>query len=294
MGGRAIPDRGGRQASIPATSAWPKPLRIMEVSQPSKKYMVTKMPIRQPTQQHLQRADPPVAQVKPTPKLGKKKVEKKVEKKKRKPYYKEVKTEIRGLAYWKKKMAADARLSLPAQRIWGGAAGRKAAEQSGHYIVAVSLGGEELLQISRGLWRIPIISYDMETRESKTRARPARKEVKKSWRAKVQNARNEVGRSFRGHGEKNFAIIFLQHGSNVVSSKARNNNEWALAMLEVHPIFDHGQSYLPASGAAIPTIFHRTASPADEINKKNMYVPSQDLPALLACPERERTDQPES
>ncbi|KAG2744771.1 hypothetical protein P692DRAFT_20743126 [Suillus brevipes Sb2] len=33
-----------------------------------------------------------------------------------------------------------------------------------------------------------------ETRESKTRARPARKEVKKTWRAKEQNARNEVGK----------------------------------------------------------------------------------------------------
>jgi hypothetical protein len=119
VGGRAIPDRGGRQANIPATSAWSKPLRIMEVSQPSKKDVVTKMPIRQPTQQHLQRADSPVAQVKPTP------VEKEAEKKKRKPYYKEVKTDIRGPAYWKAKMAADARLF--AQGIWRAAVGRKEA-----------------------------------------------------------------------------------------------------------------------------------------------------------------------
>lgn len=122
----AIPDRGGRQANIPATSAWSKPLRIMEVSQSSNKDVVTKMPIRQPTQ-HLQKADPPVAQVKPTPKLGKEKVEKEAEKKKRKPYYKEVKTEIRGPAYWKEKMAADARLFITAQGIWSAAAGRKAA-----------------------------------------------------------------------------------------------------------------------------------------------------------------------
>lgn len=68
-----------------------------------------------------------MAQVKPTPKLGKKKVEKEAEKKKRKPYYKEVKTEIRGPAYWKEKMAADARLFITAQGIWSAAAGRKAA-----------------------------------------------------------------------------------------------------------------------------------------------------------------------
>lgn len=47
-----------------------------------------------------------------------------------------------------------------------------------------------------------------------------------------KDLKREEGRSFRGHGEKNFAIIFLQYGSNIVSSKANNNNEWALAMLE--------------------------------------------------------------
>ncbi|KIK43429.1 hypothetical protein CY34DRAFT_803854 [Suillus luteus UH-Slu-Lm8-n1] len=36
-----------------------------------------------------------------------------------------------------------------------------------------------------------------ETRESKTRARPARKEVKKAWRAKEQNARNERAKTQR-------------------------------------------------------------------------------------------------
>lgn len=39
------------------------------------------------------------------------------------------------------------------------------------------------------------VSAPKETRESKTRARPARKEVKKAWRAKEQNARNEAGKS---------------------------------------------------------------------------------------------------
>jgi hypothetical protein len=128
LGGRDIqvPDRGGQRANILATSAWSKPLRIVEVSQPSKKDVATKMPIRQSTQQHLQRTDPPVAQVKPAPESGKK-VEKEAEKKKRKPNYKEVKKEIRGPVYWKEKAAEDARLLIIARGIWREEVGNKVA-----------------------------------------------------------------------------------------------------------------------------------------------------------------------
>lgn len=200
-----------------------------------------------------------MAQVKPAPKLGKKtnkKVEKEAEKKKRKPYYKEVKTEIRGPAYWKEKMAADARLFITAQGIWNAAVGRKAAEYrkrraakecKGRRSLGVSQGWmkekerlnqkahhkkqnkrQRFVRFNKSYTNKRRVGYfpknirplhrrrlgrrenfailkriveesdhiqrngPKETRESKTRARPARKEVKKTWRAKEQNARNEV------------------------------------------------------------------------------------------------------
>ncbi|KAG1860137.1 hypothetical protein DFJ58DRAFT_278908 [Suillus subalutaceus] len=146
-GGRDTLGHGGQQANFHIVSAWLKPLRVAEAPQASKKDVVTKMPIRQSTQQHLLRTDSPIAQAKPALKSGKKagkkaekkakkktekkaekKVEKKAEKKKRKPFYKEVKKEIRGPAYWKKKAEEDARLLNIARRIWGHAVGKKAAE----------------------------------------------------------------------------------------------------------------------------------------------------------------------
>ncbi|KAG2038136.1 hypothetical protein BDR03DRAFT_955244 [Suillus americanus] len=120
-----------QQANFSVVSAWSKPLRIAEALQVSKNDVVTKMPLRQSTQQHLLRTDPPIAQAKPAPKLGKKaemKVEKKAEKKKRKPFYKEVKKEIRGPAYWKKKAEEDACLLNSARGIWRHEVRKKAAE----------------------------------------------------------------------------------------------------------------------------------------------------------------------
>ncbi|KAG1818708.1 uncharacterized protein BJ212DRAFT_1347078 [Suillus subaureus] len=133
-GSRDTLGRGGQQANFAVVSAWSKPLRIVEAPQASKKDVVTKMPIRQSTQQHLIRTDPPIAQAKPAPKSGKKagkktekKAEKKAEKKKRKPFYKEVKREIRGPAYWKKKAEEDARLLNIARGIWRREVGKKTA-----------------------------------------------------------------------------------------------------------------------------------------------------------------------
>ncbi|KAG2147020.1 hypothetical protein BD769DRAFT_711604 [Suillus cothurnatus] len=125
-GGCNMPGHGGQKANV---SAWSNPLRIVEASQVSKNNVVTKMPIYQSTQ-HLLRTDPPIAQAKPAPKLGKKvekKAEKKVEKKKRKPFYGEVKKDIRGPTYWKRRAEENARLLNVAREIWRDEVGKKTA-----------------------------------------------------------------------------------------------------------------------------------------------------------------------
>ncbi|KAG1720324.1 hypothetical protein EDB19DRAFT_577808 [Suillus lakei] len=119
------PDHTDQQAKVSIASAWSKPLHIIKAPQPSEKNVLTKMPIHQSAQQRVQRMDPPIAQAKPVPNLGKK-TGKKAEKKK--PFYKEVRKEIRGPAYWKEKAEQDRGLLQRAQGIWRGEVRRKAAE----------------------------------------------------------------------------------------------------------------------------------------------------------------------
>ncbi|KAG0698301.1 hypothetical protein DFH29DRAFT_1002957 [Suillus ampliporus] len=120
---RGIPDHTGQKAKVSVASGWPKSSHIADARQPSHKGRVTKVPFSHTNQARLQRTNPPIAQAKPVSRLGKKK-----EKKKRGAFYKEIKKEIRGEAYWKKKAEEDKRLLDLAEGIWGKNVGRAAAE----------------------------------------------------------------------------------------------------------------------------------------------------------------------